>query len=190
MNTKKIIFNVMMAVGAIFLVASCSDNKSYADLLNEESKYVNAFLADQRVEGSIPADTVFETGPDAPYYQLDEEGNIFMQVIDPGFGEKAEKGERVYFRFTRYLLSTYVSGKEMAGDGNESDMSQMDTYFDYQTTDLPSAMQYGSGLQMPLEYLPLNCEVKLVIKSQYGFSSDVSLVKPYLYHVRYYKSQV
>lgn len=181
-----------MMAAAIILASfsSCENGRSYADMLNQESKYVNSFLVDQRVIGEIPADSVFEHGTNAPYYQLDGEGNIYMQVIDPGSGPKAEEGERIYFRFMRYNLATYVSGEEMYGEGNESDLSQVNTYFNFNSYTLPSSSQYGSGIQMPLNFLPLNCEVNIVIKSQYGFTSETSYVQPYLYHIRYFKSQI
>ena len=35
-----------------------------------------------------------------------------------------------------------------------------------------------------------DCEVNLVIKSQYGIASEISNVVPYLYNVRYFKSQI
>lgn len=170
--------------------ASCEDGQSYADLLNTESKYVNNFLVDQRVIGAVPPDSIFETGPDAPYYQLDGEGNIYMQVINPGWGEKAETNQRVYFRFMRYNLAGYKQGEEMVGEGNEDDMAQANAYFDYDNFSLPSSSQYGTGIQMPLHYLPLNCEVNIIIKSQYGFTNETSYVQPYLYHIRYFKSEI
>lgn len=57
----------MMAFGFALLLSSCEDGKSYADMLTDEEHAVNRFLADQRVSNEIPADTVFEVGPDAPY---------------------------------------------------------------------------------------------------------------------------
>lgn len=178
------------AAALIISLTACESGRSYADLLNQESKYVNAFLVDQRVEGAIPPDSVFEVGPNAPYYPLDNEGNIYMQVLDAGYGPKAEEGERVYFRFMRYNLATYISGSEMTGEGNEDDLSQVNTYFNFNSYTLPSSTQYGSGIQMPLNFLPLNCEVNLIVKSQYGFSAETSYVQPYLYHLRYFKSQI
>ena len=47
--------------------SSCGGRKSYAQLLNEEDHAVNAFLANHRVINSIPSDTIFETGENAPY---------------------------------------------------------------------------------------------------------------------------
>lgn len=192
MSIKKISSHITILLALLLagVTSSCDSGRSYADLLNQESKYVNNFLVDQRVIGSIPADSVFEYGEDAPYYQLDDEGNLYMQVIDPGSGPKAEEGQRIYFRFMRYNLSTYQTGSEMIGEGNESDLSQVNTYFNFNSYTLPSSSQYGSGIQMPLNFLPLNCEVNIVVKSQYGFSAETSNVQPYLYHIRYFKSQI
>ena len=80
----KILRNIALAAISLAALAftACDDTKSYAELLTDETHYVNAYLANQRVVASIPADTVFETGPDAPYYRLDEDGNLYMQVLD------------------------------------------------------------------------------------------------------------
>lgn len=43
---------------------------------------------------------------------------------------------------------------------------------------------------MPLNFLKLGCDVNLIVKSQYGWTSEVSYVIPYLYRIRYYKSQI
>lgn len=69
---------------AILSLAACDDSKSYSELLEDEDKAVNSFLANQKVINEIPADTVFETGEDAPYYRIEPEGNVYMQVINAG----------------------------------------------------------------------------------------------------------
>lgn len=181
----------VIAVAAMPIIQSCSDSASYADLLNDENKAVNRFLADQRVVLAVPADTVFEVGENAPYYQLDEEGNIYMQVLSVGDGERAQEDQTVYFRFKRYNLSYYAGDlSAITGEGNQDSMSESATSFRYQNYDIPSSSAYGTGIQMPLNYLPLNSDVNLVVKSQYGWTSEVSYVQPYLYRIRYYKSQI
>lgn len=189
MKIKSIIVAALALMGAISF-NSCESGRSYADMLNTESKYVNNFLVNQHVIGSIPEDSIFEYGPDAPYYQLDGEGNIYMQVINPGSGDKATEGQRIYFRFMRYNLAYYKPGEEMTGEGNADDMTMANAFFNFQDYTLPSSSQYGSGIQMPLEFLPINCEVKIIIKSQYGFSGETANVQPYLFHIRYFKSQI
>lgn len=189
----KILSRILTLVVMISAMAfqSCESGKSYSELLNEENIYVNRFLADQWVVTEIPSDTVFITGSDAPYYQLDDEGNIYMQVLDPGSGPKAEDDQVVYFRFMRYNLSYYNGDlSDCTSEGNQSDMSQSATSFRYNNYSLPSSSQWGAGIQMPLMFLPLNCDVNLVVKSQYGLSSEISYVIPFLYRIRYYKSQI
>ena len=80
MNFKRLIIFMI----PVLLLTACKDTKSYSELLNDEEKAVNSFLAHQKVINEIPADTVFETGSDAPYYKIDEDGDIYMQVIKPG----------------------------------------------------------------------------------------------------------
>ncbi|MCM1028422.1 MAG: DUF4827 domain-containing protein [Pseudoflavonifractor sp.] len=187
MNNSFYIF--LSAAMALFL-AACNDDASYTDLLNTESKHVNNFLADHRVIGSIPADSVFESGPDAPYYMLDDEGKIFMQVLDPGYGPKAYENQLVYFRYTRYNLTTYRTGQEMEiYDSNENTGYQA-TYFRFGDSQLPSSTEWGSGIQMPMRFLPLNCRVNLVVKAEYGLTNESSYVQPMLFNIRYYPSKL
>ena len=171
---------------------SCESGRSYAELLQTENQAVNRFLADQKVVADIPADSVFEVGPDAPYYQIDSEGNVYMQVLAVGSGDDVKDDQLVYFRFLRYNLNFYSGSlAALTPEGNENDLTQAPTSFRYQNFTLPSSSEWGSGLQLPLTFLKkLNCEVNVVVKSQYGWSSEISYVQPYLYHVRYYPSRI
>lgn len=187
---SKIAFFVVAAI-AVVSMQSCEKTRSYSELLNDENMAVNRFLADQWVIATIPADSVFEVGPEAPYYQLDADGNIYMQVLDAGSGEKVEEEDQVYFRFTRYNLSNYKGDlNALYKEGNQEDLTQSPTSFRYGNYTLPSSSQWGSGIQLPLAFLPLNSHVNLVIKSQFGWTKEVSYVIPYLYNIRYYPSQI
>lgn len=187
---KPIVLTLFLASLAVMVMSSCSNNKSYAELLTDENHDVNAFLVNHRVVGSVPADSVFEIGPDAPYYCLDEEMNVYMQVLNPGNkANRASNDQQIYFRFTRYNLQSYdVATNEFTGGayGNSDDMSMGSTSFRYGNYTLSSSSQWGSGIQMPMAFLGIDCEVNLIIKSQYGLSSELSQVTPYLYNVRYF----
>ncbi len=201
MKKLNIYFVMSLLLGALSL-GSCNDSKSYADLLNEESKAVNLFLADHRVVDGVPEDNKFEIGEDAPYYKLDEDGNVYMQVLrlgqpdeyreeNPDYKEvMAEDGDRVYFRFIRYNLRYYVPGESMTGSGNAEDMSTTSMYFVYDDFQNNYSATYGEGIQMPLKYVPLDSKVNIIIKSQDGWSDEISNVVPFLYEITYYKSQI
>ena len=192
---KKNYCNFMMLLGLALasLLTACENDQSYADRLNEERNAVNAFLANHRVVMSVPADSVFEVGPDAPYYRVDVDGNVYMQVLDAGdrAHDRVKASEPIYFRYSRYNLATwYASGTWTVYSGNESSMDQAPCTFNYGDYSLPSSSQWGYGLQFPLLYLGVECEVNLVIKSQYGFTGEISYVMPFFYHVRYYHSRI
>ncbi|MDE6269589.1 MAG: DUF4827 domain-containing protein [Muribaculaceae bacterium] len=189
----KIFRNIAFAALALsgLAVASCDNTKSYAELLDDENHYVNMYLADQRVVPDIPKDTIFEVGPNAPFYRLDEDGNLYMQVLNAGTpGNKAEADELIYFRFTRYSLYGYKGGELSNGIGNETDMSFNDCSFRFGNYQLQSSSQWGSGIQYPLALLPIDCEVNLIVKSQLGLTQEIAEVVPYLYHLRYYRPKI
>lgn len=179
-----------LLVPAVIALSSCSHTKSYAELLNEETKYINAYLADQRVVGEVPADSIFIKGNDAPYYRMDEDGNVYMRVIkDNPDGVKAKYNDLVYMRFTRYNLYSYSNGTLPDGEGND-DNALTQFSFRYQNMEITSSSSWGEGLQLPLNYLHYGCEVELVIRSQAGMSDEIASVTPYMYRVRYSKSTI
>ena len=191
----KNIFNKVLFMGlfALATLVSCNDDQSYADRLNDERNAVNAYLANHRIVMSVPEDSVFEVGPDAPFYRLDEDGNIFMQVLNAGdrVNDRAKKSESIYFRYSRYNLAIwYANGTWSVYSGNENTMDAQSCSFNYSDYTLPSSSQWGYGLQYPLLFLGVECEVNLVIKSQFGFTNEISYVTPFFYHVRYFHSQI
>ena len=173
-NRIHIIAVCAAAFAMIVSLAGCKEKKSYAQLLTEENKAVNTFLANNIVVTSVPDDNRFEVGPEAPYYQLDEE---------------VQDDELVYFRFTRWNLRLYAAAGELPeGSGNATNVALGAASFRYGNYTLTSSSQWGSGLQMPLKYLGMDCEVNLIIKSQYGVTSEMANVVPFLYNVRYYNA--
>lgn len=184
------------------VLTGCHDDKSYAELLDEENRATNSFLVNQLVRGSVPADSIFEVGINAPYYRLDEDGNVYMQVLNAGTpGNKAEDNQLIYFRYTRSNLKDYYfdgTSKNTNGyygafsnsEGNADNMIAGNYSFRFKNITSPSTTQWGEGLQLPLYYLPIDCEVNLVIKSSMGRSDEESYVLPFFYHVRYFKSQI
>ncbi|MDE6300417.1 MAG: DUF4827 domain-containing protein [Muribaculaceae bacterium] len=184
------ILSVTALAIAAAAVTGCSDSKTYAELLNDENAYTNAFLADHRVVNYVPENNEFETGPDAPYYRLDEDGQMYMQVIDAGTPDNMVKAdELIYFRYTRYPLSTYSNGEFTYSDGNDDALGG-NYSFRYGNYETNSSYSAGPGVQAPLEYLPVDCQVNLVIKSQYGKPGEIANVQPYLYSLRYFRPKI
>ncbi|MBP5562197.1 MAG: DUF4827 family protein [Muribaculaceae bacterium] len=192
MKINKTVIAAGLVLAALLPLASCKDNVSYAELLNDERHATNAYLSNFKVINEIPADTVFEVGEDAPFYRIDEEGNVYMQVLRAGDrkNDAPKTSQRIYFRYMRYNLNTWYAYNEWEGDGNEKDMSLGTAYFLYGNFTDTESLAWGYGIQMPLALLGIDCEVNLLIKSQYGLTSEISYVQPFLYHVRYFPSQI
>ncbi|MBP3737648.1 MAG: DUF4827 family protein [Muribaculaceae bacterium] len=190
---NKILRLALVALTSLTILSACNNGESYSDRLNAERNACNAYLAGQRIVNHIPADTIFEAGEDAPFYRIDPEGRVYMQVIRTGdrINDRAKTGQTIYFRFTRSNLETwYSTGVMEVNTTNEKDVSFDPTYFIYKDFTLPVSSQWGYGLQLPLNFLGVECEVNLVIKSQFGLTSEISYVMPFLYHVRYFHSQI
>ncbi len=190
-NINKSCIRATALVALAAVITGCNDGKSYAELLTDETHAVNSFLANNKVELTLPSYDDILIGEDAPFYMLDEEGNIYMQVLDKGNRDMmAEDDDLVYFRFTRNSLYNYNSNTgEFSGEGwgNSQDLSVGSASFRYNNFTLSSSSQWGSGIQQPLATLGLGCRVNLIIKSQYGLNTEISQVVPYYYYdVRYF----
>ncbi len=175
--------------------SSCEDTKSYAELLTDETYATNIFLADHVVVDAVPEDNKFitceEAGDLAPYYRLDEESDVYMQVVKPGTPDNmAETDQTIFIRFTRYNLFNYDHGNLGAGTGNDSDLTYGSSSFRFDNFQVTSSYQWGTGIQMPLKYVPIDAEVNVIIKSQAGMYSEIANVQPYLYKVRYFEAQI
>lgn len=189
---KKFLSPLLLLFVLLFSLTSCEDTKSYAELLADENQAVNKFLVQNKVIDHLPENGEFEVGEDAPYYCIDDDGNVYMQVLRVGDGQKPEKNDRVYFRFTRYNLFYYVVGGDnsLLGSGNSESVNSEYTFFLFDNITVAQSTQYGTGIQLPMKYLGYNAQVNLVIKSQAGATDEISYVVPYLYTITYYKSMI
>lgn len=191
MNISKISYGVLIFAG--LMLTSCDDTESYSDLLKEEQKVSNWFLAQHRVCNEIPSDSVFEVGENAPFYRIDPDGYIYMQVLKVGDRKIPASGDQVYFTFTRYNIQTMYDSNslDVDGEGNQDDFlnSVGTTYFIFNNFSVSSSATFGSGIQKPLSYLGYDSEVNILLKSYYGFQADNTTCIPYLVNTRYFKGE-
>ncbi len=182
--------SVVMTIAVIAGLSSCSKSESYSDMLRNEEKAVNWYLSNHRVCNDIPANNDFEVGPQAPYYRMDDEGYVYMQVISKGIeGDKVKEGEKVYFLYSRKNIKTLWELGAADSDSNEQNGTLSDYYFLYGNTSNTTGALFGKGIQLPLEYLNYHSEVNLVLKSYMGFSVDQSECLPYALNVKYLKPE-
>ena len=186
-------FVLLSLVAVVCCTSSCSDNKSYAGQLADERVAVNLFLAGKKVINEIPADSILQTGKDAPYYRIDENGNVYLQVIsNTGLDQRPKTDELIYFRYMRFnIVDWCVNGEDdITLVGNMNDMNNPTTYFLYDNYSVDVSSQYGEGIQLPLKFVRMGSEVNVIIRSQVGISDEIADVQPYHWHIRYYRSKV
>lgn len=192
---KKIITRFLLPIFAFAMLltagTSCEDTKSYSDMLRTEEVAVNWYLAQQKVVPYVPEDSVFEVGPEAPFYRMDRDGSVYMRVVNTGdMNNRPKKGQTVYFRFSRDNIIELSNGREESSGGLDDSMQYPSWSLIYGNTTLPSTTYYGTGLQVPLGYLGYNCEVDLIVKSISGMSGDIGECIPYLYRgLKYFKAE-
>lgn len=189
---NKIKFIYLLYIVLSIITVSCSKSQSYSELLREEEHATNWYLAGKNVEMNVPKDSIFQYGKDAPFYRMDEDGYIYMQVVNPGNqnnqNNKAKQNEQIYYRYTRWNLLDMYHGIEAIPEGNAVDMSLAPTSFRFDNLSAESSYMSGAAIQVPLKYLPIGCEVNLIIRSYYGFQIDKANCIPFLVNVRYYRA--
>lgn len=183
--------SLILMFGALLMltgISACSKSKSYSELLRTEEKAVNWFMAQHEIVSSVPEDSVFEVGKDAPYYRMDEEGYVYMQVLKTGdLKNKAKKDQQIYFRYMRTNIQEMYDGLNPQPTGNAGSVGADNACsFRFGNLELPSTIAWGSGIQTPLRYLGIDCEVNIVIRSYYGVQSEMGACQAYLYNVRYF----
>ncbi len=163
---------------------------TYADLKSTERRAIREYLKKFDVVDNLPSIADIQVGSVAPFYKLDSQGTVYMQVVKMGSAPAANQGETIYFRYLRYnLLYYYENGVLPKGEGNLNSIDQSVTSFVVGSTQ-PATTQWGTAIQMPMLIgLPADSEVNLVVDSEAGPTAEIANVTPFLYNIRYYPAQ-
>ena len=185
---------LVLLTGIIILTTGCTKTQSYSELLRDEEHAVNWYLANYNVVLDMPENsddyiTVEEMGEDAPFYKLDDEGYVYMQIVKADYNDMVEEGDLVYFRFLRESILDMYNDVETTPSGNLEYLPNGTTSFIYKNTYLSSTTRWGTGIQMPLQYMGYNSEVNIVLKSYYGFTDEQSYCIPYIMNIKYFKPE-
>lgn len=194
-------FYISLFLLIAFIGTGCSKSQSYSELLREEEKACNWYLSGHNVYEELPENSqdliTCETlddegnlwGDNAPFYKMDEDGYVYMQIVRADFYDMVSEGDLVYFRFVRENIKDLYQGIYNAPGGNGDNLPNGTTSFVYKNTYLSSSTTWGTGIQMPLQYVGYNSEVNLVLKSYYGFADEQAYCNPYIMNIRYFKPE-
>jgi hypothetical protein len=196
MRRKKIGGAFLGVVACAGLALSCSGTATYADMLENEQKAINALFARRGFEliKNYPADGHFDEGS---FFKM--ENGVYIHVIDTG-GERAVTGEIISARYTvNYfsLDSTLYLPFSNYGPHSNGTMPVVFYYGNYSitipneggTNDLQTALEavMSEGLQAGLQYVGHGGKVKLIVPFKVGCSSDMSSGTPVFFETVEYK---
>lgn len=196
---KKLVSLFLLMLTCVLAFQSCSDSKTYAEMLEEEKDAINKFIKTNKIK--VISASEFEKNGNKTSTEENEyvqfSNGVYMQIVKSGKvdGEKDSIKSRdvVTVRFVEYdilkedtLLTNYalptfldvfdytISGTTAYGQFRQGLLPQY-----YETTQVPE------GWLVPLQYIkPIDAEVKLIVPSKVGHSNAMQYVYPYYYHLR------
>lgn len=94
---KKAPVIILSFIGILLLTTSCDKKKSYADLLRDEIKIIDKFIAKNGIVllDKFPEDTIFKSNE----FYRDPATGVYFNIISKGENRKAEEGEEIYLRY-------------------------------------------------------------------------------------------
>lgn len=168
---------ILISLLTVFSFSSCSSDEPENDVVKKNNDAFNYFLSQYKVIKDIP--TSLETGENAPFYQIDKDGFIFLQVIE-NKGIMTKDNEKIYFRYSTFSLisyfETHVWPKPTATDETDFDIS--DSFLTYNSTStIPTII--------PLNYVGNESRVNIAVR-QISDKGDF----PFLMNISYIPEQI
>ena len=203
----------MMAVGLVMMFQSCDDNKTYAEMKEEEREAIKRFIELNNIK--VIDEQQFEaqdstTDVSKNEYVLFSESGVYMQVEDRGNGEVLKEDVRTEI-LARYwemmiaedgtldtlstnLYTNYPDEFMLQKNGNSlsASFSSEAGGMMYQTH---GSAYVPSGWLLPFNYLKVGREIsgrskiKLILPHSEGTSTASSQVIPCYYEITYQLSR-
>lgn len=178
----------------VVIFSSCSNDKTYAQLLEQEKRAIRKFMAEQQITATDISNEELEVYTDQAawdeaenkHFELDKwyhfENGLYMKIND--FGDTTQmfqSRDAIIIRFQdRYNLLTYEN-MESTKDDNLLPYAYWE--IPYWSTNYSGT--YGVGVAFPIRFLGEKSSVSLIVPSKIGagdtYSSDLSSVTPRYY---------
>lgn len=185
----------ILLIGFTAVLSSCSDSKTYAQLLDDEKKAIKNFisLTNDSLKFSetinVSAAQLEEYTAQASWDSIDNkhfelnkwykfEDGLYMRINSFGDTSQMFKSrDGVVIRYwDTYNLLTYT-GSDSKKINNLAD----DSYWLIDPWTVNYSGQFGTGIAFPIRFLGDKGEVSLIIPSKLGTTNDAQAVVPYYY---------
>lgn len=159
------------------IMVGCSDDKTYAELLQEEKDAISKFITDNQLEilNEFPEDSIFT---EKQYVKVKGETDyLYLRIIDKGDTTRPKTTTQI-----RMQINNRINIKT----GDTSRLTPPGYPFNF-----TFGLYYNNaceGFALPLRYVGNGSRVSLIVPSKLGLSSDKSItVTPFYYDkIAYY----
>ncbi|WP_294617884.1 DUF4827 domain-containing protein [uncultured Bacteroides sp.] len=203
MKKLTLFFLSLLAFGVAF--QACDDNKTYAEMLEEEKDGINDFIKQEGFKIISQSDFHAQdstTKSKAMGDDVDEfvqlASGVYMQIVKKGVENVADtvkNNDEVLVRFMEYSI--------LDKDTTLSNLNAVETVdaFRYTVTSSSIAGTFLQGYMMnyysstavpagwlvPLTYVRNGAHVRLIVPSKMGHQTAMQYVYPYFYDIRKYQ---
>ncbi|MDR0685970.1 MAG: DUF4827 domain-containing protein [Dysgonamonadaceae bacterium] len=175
---NKILFFVSLTVAGLILPSGCKNEKSLQELIQEEKKAIDRYIANNRLEiiNSFPDDGKFE---EKQYFKTSE--GVYLRVDSFNISKMAE----IYKVVTvRVKSAHYIAISDTSIYSMESVYPFSFTYGSSSTY----SDDFCTAWAIPLKYVGEHSTVDMIVPSNYGTSSNRSSIIPVFYKAVTYTS--
>ena len=196
---RKLIFFFLSLLAFGLSFESCSNTKSYADMLDDEKAAISSFIKDHDIK--VITQSEFYANDSTTDLSKNEYvhlvNGVYMQIVDKGSTnaeDTVRRNDKILVRFMEYSI--------MAADTTLSNLNNPEVVDEFNYTTSGSSLSgiftqgymysvYGSsvpaGWLVPLPYIRSMGHVKLIVPSKMGHSTASRDVSPYFYDIRKYQ---
>lgn len=189
MKKLALLFFSILAVG--FVLQSCDNTKTYAEMLQDEKNAINSYIKKNKITVITPEEFLVDTVTAENEYVLFSDG-VYMNIVDRGSGAAPADRDNITVRFTEFDIindTTTLSNVDydQAVDAFYYTISGTSALGQFEPESY-MYFAYGSavpaGWMVPLPYIKNKAHVKLIVPAKMGHTTAQQMVTPYFYDLK------
>ena len=172
MKTKLVLLLVF-----ILAITACNDTSSYSDLLKQERKLIESFIANH---GITVVDEEPSTWENNVYWRIPDYDNFYFQLVERGDTiQEFEAQDIVNLRYLKYTLAAEGQADTIRNWTTQDSQHAVEVQYMVQTD------QSCTGWQVAIKYMKYNkAQCRIICPSKLGFSEENNNVTPYGYDIK------
>lgn len=202
MKKLSLLFLALLALGSFF--QSCSDQKTYAEMLEDERKAIREFIKKHNIktitEEEFEKDTITNVSENE-YVLLS--GGVYLQIVNRGQGDTVRNRDEVLLRMAEYNILSEIDNSVSSDTLSNIDWPQAGAVDAFYYTPNSSSILFHQGLiraaysqsvgtlDVPrgiidiIPYIKDKAYVKLIVPSKKGHSGANSMysISPMYYDI-------